>query len=324
MEPLVSVIIPVYNMEAYLVRCLDSVCTGTYRNLEIICVDDGSRDRSLEILREYKALDSRIIVIAKENGGVSSARNAALDRMTGEYVTFIDADDSVHPQYVELMIEAMLLSHTDCVFAGHKSISNESEAVDDACYELNAKDVLVLSSVEACKHTVVNSGICSRLIPRDIVAKTRFPVELAYGEDTLFTLELLQNNPTLKVGLVSFRVYYYWIREGSLVTKGRDQNILRFLSTIASLASAPEKEQIYLEVLFRRGLYFRYLYIYCQKERQLSKGIGRILKSKIKQLLRSRHFSPRYKLTRTLYSLFPGIERRNRLRLNPQLREKET
>ena len=85
-EPLISVVIPVYNMEQYLARCLDSVLNNTYRNLEVLCVDDGSRDRSLEILREYEKRDSRIIVIAKENGGVSSARNAGLDRMTGELV----------------------------------------------------------------------------------------------------------------------------------------------------------------------------------------------------------------------------------------------
>ena len=95
--PLISVIIPVYNVEAYLPRCLDSVIQNTYRNLEIICVDDGSTDGSPEILRDYAQRDARITVITKENGGVSSARNAGLDRATGEFVAFIDSDDFVHP-----------------------------------------------------------------------------------------------------------------------------------------------------------------------------------------------------------------------------------
>ena len=194
MDKLISVIIPVYNVEAYLARCLDSVLNNTYRNVEVICVNDGSTDGSLAILREYEARDPRIVVIDKENGGVSSARNAGLDRMSGDYVTFIDADDYVHPQYFGLMIEAIFLSHTDCVFAGHKSISNEADATCDAHYQIKAADVLVLSSVDACKHSIVNSGICSRLIPCAIVAKTRFPVDFTYGEDTLFTLELLQKN----------------------------------------------------------------------------------------------------------------------------------
>ena len=106
-EPLISVIIPIYNMEFYLERCVDSVLNNTYQNLEVICVDDGSTDHSMEILRRYEAADPRIVVIAKENGGVSSARNAGLDRMTGEYVTFIDSDDFVHPQYVELLYRAV-------------------------------------------------------------------------------------------------------------------------------------------------------------------------------------------------------------------------
>lgn len=89
-EPLISVIIPVYNVELYLARCLDSVLNNAYRNLEILCIDDGSSDRSAEILRAYAEKDSRIVPIFKKNGGVSSARNAGLDRLASEYGTFID------------------------------------------------------------------------------------------------------------------------------------------------------------------------------------------------------------------------------------------
>ena len=78
MSPLISVILPIYNMESYLPRCLDSILGNTYQNLEILCVDDGSKDRSLEILRQYAEKDSRIVVITKESSGVSSTRNAGL------------------------------------------------------------------------------------------------------------------------------------------------------------------------------------------------------------------------------------------------------
>ena len=109
-KPLISVIIPIFNMEQYLPRCLDSVLNNTYRDLEILCIDDGSKDGSLKILREYEQQDNRIAVISKANGGVSSARNAGLDHMTGEYVTFIDPHDFVHPRYVELLLNAALES----------------------------------------------------------------------------------------------------------------------------------------------------------------------------------------------------------------------
>ena len=106
-QSLISVIIPIYNMEQYLERCLDSVLNNTYRNLEIICVDDGSTDSSLEILRRWEEKDPRIVVITKENGGVSSARNAGLDRMAGDYVSFVVSDEFVHPQYFEALLFAV-------------------------------------------------------------------------------------------------------------------------------------------------------------------------------------------------------------------------
>lgn len=102
-QPLISVIVPCYNVEEYLPKCVESILNQTYRNLEIFLVDDGSPDRSGEICDEYAAMDERIKVIHKENGGLSDARNVALDVMSGEYVTFVDSDDYVTPDYVEVL-----------------------------------------------------------------------------------------------------------------------------------------------------------------------------------------------------------------------------
>ena len=96
-DRLYSIIVPVYNAEATLNRCVDSILAQTYRNFELILVDDGSRDRSAEIIDQYASADPRVIAIHKLNGGVSSARNAGLDRATGDYVAFIDADDYITP-----------------------------------------------------------------------------------------------------------------------------------------------------------------------------------------------------------------------------------
>ena len=95
MEKLVSVIIPAYNIERYISRCLDSIMAQTYNNLEIIVIDDGSKDQTAEILDDYQKRDSRIIVVHKENGGVSSARNNGLDIATGDYISFVDGDDLI-------------------------------------------------------------------------------------------------------------------------------------------------------------------------------------------------------------------------------------
>lgn len=114
-EKLVSVIIPAYNIEDYIGRCLDSVLSQTYKNLEIIVIDDGSSDRTGEILDDYEKKNHRMKVIHKENGGVSSARNIGIDRANGDYIGFVDGDDWVNPKLFETLVklinEEMQISH---------------------------------------------------------------------------------------------------------------------------------------------------------------------------------------------------------------------
>ena len=118
----ISVIIPVYNVEKYLRRCLESVINNTYTNLEIICINDGSSDNSLKILNEYAARDSRVVVFSKSNGGLSSARNKGIKKSTGEYITFIDSDDWVHPQFFEILIQSLQNDNTDAAICGFSQV----------------------------------------------------------------------------------------------------------------------------------------------------------------------------------------------------------
>lgn len=104
---LISIIIPVYKTEQYLKRCVDSVLNQTYQELECILVDDGSPDEAGKICDEYKKKDARIKVIHKENGGLSSARNAGLDIAKGDYIGFVDSDDFIHPQMYEMLVDVL-------------------------------------------------------------------------------------------------------------------------------------------------------------------------------------------------------------------------
>ena len=113
MKPLISVIVPIYNVEQYLPRCIESILNQTYKNLEVILVDDGATDHCGSICDVYKEKDCRVRVIHKSNGGLSDARNAGLDRMTGEYVTCIDSDDFVSPFFVENLWLALEENHCD-------------------------------------------------------------------------------------------------------------------------------------------------------------------------------------------------------------------
>lgn len=124
-EPLISVIVPVYNAEKYLRKCVASIRAQTYRNLEIILVDDGSCDRSGELCEAFALEDSRIVVIRKENGGVASARNAGLDAMHGDYVGFVDADDWIDPEMYEVLLQRMIAENAQISCCGMAIVTGE-------------------------------------------------------------------------------------------------------------------------------------------------------------------------------------------------------
>lgn len=115
----VSVIIPIYNVEKYLPKCLDSIVGQTYKNLEIICVNDGSPDNSIDILNSYAAKDSRIVILNKENGGVSSSRNAGIRIATGEYIVFVDSDDWLDTDTIQSAVSSMEKDNVEMVFWGY-------------------------------------------------------------------------------------------------------------------------------------------------------------------------------------------------------------
>ena len=129
MGPLVSVIVPVYNVLPYLREALDSVINQTYKNLEILIVDDGSTDGSGEVCDEYLS-DPRVIVIHQENKGLSGARNTGLDRMTGEYVAFIDSDDAFKPEMIERMLETITRNKAEMSICGYYACETNSHMTE--------------------------------------------------------------------------------------------------------------------------------------------------------------------------------------------------
>lgn len=125
MNKTITVIIPVYNAGRYLAHCLESIVQNSYRNLEIICINDGSTDNSLTLLYDFQKRDHRIVVINQENAGVAVARNVGMLHATGEFISFVDADDYVHPMYFELLIKEMLRYNSDVVIGDLLRVSDE-------------------------------------------------------------------------------------------------------------------------------------------------------------------------------------------------------
>lgn len=171
-EGLISVIIPVYNMEMYLNRCLDSVRLNTYKNLEIICINDGSKDSSLQILREYEKTDDRFIIIDQKNQKLSAARNAGMNIARGEWMAFIDSDDWVHPQYFEALVTVAEKEHSDITICDALITSEFSK--DYEMLDINSIAYKNISKAELGKLHVARSRVWGRLYRRDIIGDHRF------------------------------------------------------------------------------------------------------------------------------------------------------
>ena len=121
-QPLVSIILPVYNAQNHLARCIGSILNQTYKNIELIILNDGSKDHSLPVCEEFRARDSRIVLVDKENSGVSDTRNLGLKLAGGEYVQFVDSDDYIDPDFTQHLVEAAETHHADLVIAPYKMV----------------------------------------------------------------------------------------------------------------------------------------------------------------------------------------------------------
>ena len=187
MNALLSIIVPVYNTAPWLPRCLESLIEQTYRNLEIICVDDGSTDGSAAILDEYAARDARIKVLHQENAGVSAARNAGLDAATGEYVTFVDADDWVESDTYGRTIHSMA-DEVDLVCFGMSidgDIPAEQRRGKEDYYQIRYSGVKDCGSAEILSTDASSSNKIYRKSLLDL-HRLRYVEGRAYGEDAAF------------------------------------------------------------------------------------------------------------------------------------------
>lgn len=211
---LVSIIVPVYNVAAYLDRCVDSILHQTYPMLEVLLVDDGSTDGSGEMCDTWCKRDTRIHVIHKPNGGLSSARNAALDMMTGSVVAFVDSDDSIEPQFVERLMQTMRDNDADIAVAAWEITDNPTVPADDG-----ASGASVFTSSEAIDEVFyqgrLTNSACSRLIKASLFDGLRFPEGMLY-EDLAIAYDLLKR--VLRVAYIDTVLYHYLQRPGSITT----------------------------------------------------------------------------------------------------------
>lgn len=212
--PLISMVLPVYNVSAYLRKCLDSVVKQDYPDLEIILVDDGSEDESSSICDEYAEKDSRIKVIHKTNGGLSDARNAGSDVASGEYITFVDSDDSISPDYVSYLYSLIRKYGTKMSLCTHTVVFENG---DQTVYGDGGDECL---DAETCirrmlYHDVIDTSAWAKLYHRSLVKEIRYPYGVLY-EDIGTTYKFFMACGKIACGYQS--KYQYYIRKNSIVT----------------------------------------------------------------------------------------------------------
>lgn len=272
MNKLVSIIVPTYNSEKYIVESLQSITNQTYKNIEIIVINDGSNDGTKEILDAISKTDSRIIIINKENEGVSKARNKGIDACKGEYIFFFDSDDIIESKCIEKVMIVIELKKYDTVLYGYASVRNKKILKHKLAYENNE----YLSNSEIIKKIIPRSfGISydelnkwlkgersirqgkeltgpwrmcysAKIIKEN---KVKYNECLKVGEDTIFTNEYLSF--TNRVGIINDCLYYLHNHEDSTISKYL-QNINNVISNKRELIKV--KHEISKEIYLRTGI----------------------------------------------------------------------
>ena len=209
-KPVVSILIPAYNAAAYLPQCLDSILKQTYRDLQVVIVDDGSKDNTLEVCRECAEKDARIEVYNQENQGVAATRNHLLDKVKGDYVLFVDADDWIEPDMVEYMTSLAVDYKSDMVMCDR--VINDEKPSD------RESEINILQKEEAIRDFLYQDyfvgSLWNKLLSSSLLHNERFHRGISYGEDALFCWGALQkvNN----VVVCNKQLYHYRMNENSI------------------------------------------------------------------------------------------------------------
>lgn len=257
-EPVISIIIPIYNVEKYLKRCLDSVEKQIYTNLEIILINDGSTDNSLEIAEEYAKKDSRIKIYSEANHGLSAARNLGLKQVTGEYITFIDSDDYVSNDYVSYLYSLLeknnfTASMSICSLMNvYEGSGKEINTGNNKEYTLTGKKCIKMM----CYHNLVDTCAYAKLGSKELYNDFEFPEGKVF-EDIGTTYQLFEKANKVACGFKP--KYFYNIRSNSITTQKFTTQKLDLLEMTDKMADDVVRKYPDLKrAVLRRRIYSRF------------------------------------------------------------------
>lgn len=287
MKNMVSIIIPAYNVENYIFRCIESCINQTYNNIEIIIIDDGSSDNTQSIIKKYIQKDNRIKYLFQENRGVSTARNKGLDVANGDYIIFLDSDDWLELNAVEYLLKkkeeylnCFITTNFRSVYLKNKKLEADKK-LEERLELLSSREIS--STFVLTKYRVKSS--CYKLFSKKILDdnKIRFRENIYHGEDGLFVFEYLQH---IEKVLYSTRQLWNILERPNSASRGKFNK--KFFTAITAVEEMMKlvKNDENLEKELKKYLYCRTKYVYLNaiKDNFLNKNDEKILKNKIIQL----------------------------------------
>ena len=255
MDELISVIVPVYNVEKYINKCIDSIINQTYKNLEIILVDDGTLDNCGKICDEYEKKDNRIKVIHKENGGLSDARNAGIEISKGSYITLVDADDYILEDYVEFLYNILKENKAEMSVCKHMVIYDNGGEINTG----SGKEY-VLSPKEALKMMLYGDDFdvsaWGKLYSRQLFENVKYPKGRVF-EDAATTYKLIDLCNT--IAFKSEAKYIYFVRENSITTKSFNPKKMDLITSTGEMTKYVMEKYPDLENAANRRLMYSHL-----------------------------------------------------------------
>ena len=293
--PKISVIVPVYKVEAYLHKCVNSILNQTYKNIEIILVDDGSPDNCGKICDDYAIKDNRVRVIHQKNKGVSTARNKGIDLAKGEYVLFVDSDDYLSVMCIEILLKGILDYNSDICVSSIQMVSPEGEKLDR---RINEKNVYygreIIEHFGRTNNDTFRSPHC-KLVKIEICRNNKFPENRSFAED--FAVIYRWYNEAKSVVEINDELYFYQIREGSAVNSEYSLKRIGEIETLEELLSFLHENNyndLFMDYLHRYLWQLADNVKHIQKEEECKKIEKKLIKKVRKTIRQYRdlHISP--------------------------------
>lgn len=315
MEELISVIVPIYKVEKYLSKCIDTIRRQTYDNLEIILVDDGSPDSCGEICEEYAKKDERIRVIHKENGGLSDARNAGMEAARGNYIMFIDSDDYIHIKMVETLYQTMKKQQAEVAVCGVEIIDEQESG--DIRRDISTSEIITISTEEEQlryffgETQMIFTVAWNKLYHRDLFQGISYPKGKLH-EDEFTTYKLLDR--AKRIAYVTSNMYFYVQRKDSIMGIGFNVKRLARLEAYDERMNyylSQGKLAFYVQVLFYYRLfllqYMDAIGVAKETDIDILKPFKQRYNEQVKHNMKKCSLSLKEKMSYYLFCYFPGV-----------------